>query len=199
MHYFDKNALKLSHAHFKAHIKEGDTVIDATAGRGRDTLLLSTLVGKNGRVFAFDIQEEALRSTKALLSEHGRENVTLILDSHHKLCDHVKEAAAVVFNFGFLPGGDHTVFFRPDTSIKAIEAALSILRDDGFVSLCIYYGGDTGFEERDAILSWLQKLDQKKYTVMLQSFYNRRNCPPLFAVIEKNQTDAPFSPSAASV
>ncbi len=187
MHYFDKNALKLSHAHFKAHIKEGDTVVDATAGRGRDTLLLSELVGKRGAVFAFDIQEEAINSTKALLSENGRENVTLILDSHHKMGDYVKEAAAVVFNFGFLPCGDHSVFSHPDTSIKAIHAALSILKEDGFVSLCIYYGGDTGFEEHDAILSYLQSLDQKKYTVMLQSFYNRKNCPPLFAVIEKNR------------
>ncbi len=187
MHYFDKNALKLSHAHFRAHIKEGDTVIDATAGRGRDTLLLSELVGKSGKVFAFDIQEEAICSTKALLSENERDNVTLILDSHHKMAGYVQEAAAVVFNFGFLPGGDHSVFSHPDTSIKAIDASLSILKEDGFVSLCIYYGGDTGFEERDGILSYLQNLNQKKYTVMLQSFFNRRNCPPLFAVIEKNR------------
>ncbi|MBE7025316.1 MAG: methyltransferase domain-containing protein [Ruminococcaceae bacterium] len=187
MHYYDKNALKLSHAHFKEHIREGATVIDATAGRGRDTLLLSTLVGRDGKVFAFDIQEEAIRSSRELLAAHDRENVTLILDSHHKLCDYVKEADAVVFNFGFLPGGDHSVFSRPDTSIRAIRAALSILKADGFVSLCIYYGGDTGFEERDALLAFLSGLDQKQYTVMLQSFYNRKNCPPLFAVIEKNK------------
>lgn len=188
MHYYDKNALKLSHAHMEAHIKEGDTVIDATAGRGRDTLLLSELVGKTGKVFAFDIQEEAILSTKALLAEHGKENVKLILDSHDKMCDYVSEASAVIFNFGFLPGGDHTVFSHAETSIRAIEAALSILKEDGFVSLCIYYGGDTGFAERDGILDYLGALDQKKYTVMLQSFYNRKNCPPLFAVIEKNRT-----------
>ncbi len=187
MHYFDKNALKLSHEHCSAHIKEGDTVVDATAGRGRDTLLLSRLVGDGGKVFAFDIQAEAIRSTEKLLSEHGRENVTLILDSHDKMRDYVPEAAAVVFNFGFLPGGDHTVFSQPDTSLRAIEAALSILKEDGFVSLCMYYGGDTGFAEHDALLAYLQKLDPKKYTVMLQSFYNRPNCPPLFAVIEKNR------------
>ncbi|MBQ7033154.1 MAG: methyltransferase domain-containing protein [Clostridia bacterium] len=194
MNYFDKNALKLSHAHFRAHIKEGDTVIDATAGRGRDTLLLSTLVGDRGKVFAFDIQEEAISSTRTLLTAHGRKNVTLIHDSHHKLCSYVNEAAAVVFNFGFLPGGDHSVFSRPDTSIKAIDAALSILKEDGFVSLCIYYGGDTGFEEHDAILAHLQSLDPPKYTVMLQSFFNRKNCPPLFAIIEKNRVPAACLP-----
>ena len=100
---------------------------------------------------------------------------------------YVQKADAVVFNFGFLPGGDHSVFSQSETSLRAINAALDILTENGFISLCIYYGGDTGFAERDAILAYLEALDQKKYTVMLQSFYNRQNCPPLFAVIEKNR------------
>ena len=104
------------------------------------------------------------------------------------MAKYVETCDAVVFNFGFLPGGDHTIFSHSETSIKALDAALSILREDGFISLCIYYGGDTGFEERDGILAYLKTLDQKKYTVMLQSFYNRKNCPPLFAIIEKNRT-----------
>ena len=186
MHYRDKNALKISHIHFREHIKTGDTVVDATAGRGRDTLLLSELVGNTGKVYAFDIQEEAIAATRALLSENKRNNVTLLLENHENIANYINEADAVIFNFGFLPGGDHTLFSKPDTSINAINAALAILKDDGFVSLCIYYGGNTGYEERDAILDYLSALDPKKYTVMLQSFLNRKNCPPLFALIEKN-------------
>lgn len=187
MTYFDKNALKLSHEHMKANIKEGDTVIDATAGRGRDTLLLSELVGDSGHVFAFDIQKDAIDSTRALLEENGRCNALLINESHHLMAKYVNKAKAVVFNLGFLPGGDHSIFSHSDTSIKAIDAALSIIDDDGFVSICSYYGGDTGFEERDALLYYLENLDQQKYTVMLQSFHNRKNCPPLFIIIEKNR------------
>lgn len=187
MTYYNKNALKLSHAHMKAHVKPGDTVIDATAGKGRDTLLLSELVGENGHVYAFDIQKDAIDATTQLLDTHNRKNVTLLLESHEKMKNHVQKANAIVFNFGFLPGGDHSIFSHSETSIRAIDAALDILTEDGFVSLCIYYGGDTGFAERDAILTHLEALDQKKYTVMLQSFYNRKNCPPLFAIIEKNR------------
>lgn len=187
MTYSDKNALKLAHAHIRAHIKEGDIAVDATAGKGRDTLLLSELVGDTGHVYAFDIQKAAVDATRTLLESHGKTNVTLLLESHDRLCDYVQSANAVVFNFGFLPGGDHSVFSQSETSIRAIEAALDILTEDGFVSLCIYYGGDTGFEERDSILAFLEGLDQKRYTVMLQSFFNRKNCPPLFAVIEKNK------------
>lgn len=186
MTYYDKNALKLSHEHLKAHINTGDTVIDATMGRGRDTLLLSNLVGDTGKVFAFDIQKEAIDSTEALLKEHNRTNVTLICDSHHKMGEYVHNAKCVVFNLGFLPGGDHSIFSHSDTSIKAIEEALKIIPSDGFVSVCSYYGGDTGFEEKDNLLAFLENLDQKKYTVMLQSFHNRKGCPPLFIIIEKN-------------
>lgn len=187
MNYYDKNALKLSHAHMRTHVRPGSIVVDATAGKGRDTLLLSELVGENGHVYAFDIQSAAIVATRALLDAHNKTNATLLLESHDKMANYVSEADAIVFNFGFLPGGDHRVFSHGDTSIRALEAALSILKPDGFISLCIYYGGDTGFEERDSILQYLAALDAKKYTVMLQSFYNRPNCPPLFAIIEKNR------------
>lgn len=187
MTYFDKNALKLSHEYLKFHVKRGDTMVDATMGRGRDTLLLATLVGDTGKVYSFDIQQEALDSTRLLLKENDISNVQLILDSHHKIRDYVKDSKGVVFNLGFLPGGDHSIFSHSDTSIKAIEASLDIIKDDGFVCICSYYGGDTGFEEKDNLLNYLASLDQSRFTVMLQSFHNRKGCPPLFIVIEKNR------------
>ncbi len=186
MTYYDKNALKLSHEYLKSRICKGDTVVDATMGRGRDTLLLAHLVGDCGYVYSFDIQPEALRSTKELLDSDNISNVKLILDSHSNISDYVQKAKCVVFNLGFLPGGDHSIFSHSDTSIPAIESSLNLLCDDGFITICSYYGGDTGFEERDNLLKYLSSLDQKKYTVMLHSFFNRKGCPPLFIVIEKN-------------
>ena len=50
------NALGLSHQFMAAHISEGAFCIDATAGKGRDTLFLCGLVGESGRVLAMDIQ-----------------------------------------------------------------------------------------------------------------------------------------------
>ena len=186
MTYYDKNALKLSHKLLQERLNKGDIAVDATMGRGRDTLLLSSLVGSEGYVYAFDIQEEAITSTQKLLEENNRTNVKLILDSHHNMKTYVQNAKCVVFNFGFLPGGDHSIFSHSETSIKAIEASLDIIPSDGFISICSYSGGDTGFEERDALLDYLKQLDSKKYTVMLHSFFNRPNCPPLFITIEKN-------------
>lgn len=55
------------------------------------------------------------------------------------------------------------------------------------MTICLYYGGDSGYAEHDALLEYLARLDAKKYTVMVQQFYNRPNCPPVFIVIEKNR------------
>ena len=187
MTYYDKNTIKLCHCHLTSRIKEGYTVIDATSGRGRDTLLLSKLVGDRGKVYAFDIQEEAIESTRQLLEENGRKNVTLILDSHEKMRNYVKEAQCVVFNFGYLPGSDHKIFSHADTSVRAIGEALEVISDDGFVCICSYYGGDTGFEEKEAVMEYLRGLDQMKYTVMMLDFINRKGCPPILYVVEKNR------------
>ena len=127
MTYYDKNALKLSHEYIRAHIKEGDIAVDATAGRGRDTLLLCTLTGSSGKVFSFDIQNDALLSTRTLLDEHNITNATLILDSHHKLRDYVKSAKGVVFNFGFLPGGDHSIFSHSEYNFENSFSLISNL------------------------------------------------------------------------
>ena len=48
-------------------ISEGDIAIDATMGNGYDTKYLAEKVGNDGFVYSFDIQEEALKSTKKKL------------------------------------------------------------------------------------------------------------------------------------
>ena len=85
----------------------------------------------------------------------------------------------MVFNLGYLPGGDHAVATKADTTLRAAEQALELLKPGGVVSLCIYSGGDTGYEERDTLLSWLRELDPRRWLVIVNCYYNRRNDPPL--------------------
>lgn len=175
--------------HFmELQIKPGDLCIDATAGNGHDTLFLSQLTGSAGRVLAFDIQQTALDSTKMRLKKHGApENVTLLLDSHSHMKNYTQPntVSCIVFNFGYLPSGDHTIATRSDTSIPAVSQGLDLLKKDGLMSLCIYSGGDSGFEERDALLEYLKTLDPKKYLVILSCYYNRPNHPPIPILIRK--------------
>ena len=91
----------------------------------------------------------------------------------------------VVFNFGWLPGGDHNICTRTQSSLSAIEQGLELLEEGGIMSLSIYYGKNNGFEERDAILEYLKQLDIRTYSVLVSQFYNRPNCPPISATIFK--------------
>ena len=182
------SALDIIHKVLREHIKPGDICIDATAGRGKDTLFLAGLVGDSGQVTAFDIQEAAVESTRALLHENGMDSrARVILDSHANMADYAEPGtvSAITFNFGWLPGGDHNIFTHPESSIAAINAGLPLLRDEGIMTLIIYYGRETGFAERDALLSFLPTVDSDIYTVVEMPFVNRKNCPPIPIIILK--------------
>ncbi|WP_312643472.1 class I SAM-dependent methyltransferase [Hydrogenoanaerobacterium sp.] len=182
------NTLGLAHKFIAEHVKPGDFCIDATAGRGGDTAFLCGLVGDTGKVLAFDIQEDAVQSTRALIHEKGCEHIAQVLhESHSNMAAHAQAETVdcIVFNFGWLPGGNHKIFTQAETSIAAIEQGLQLLRHGGVMSLCIYYGGESGFEERDALLEYLKDIDSKTYTVLLTQFYNRPNNPPMAAFIIK--------------
>ena len=176
------------HHFLKEHVHSGDFCIDATMGNGHDTTLLCQLVGEKGTVLAFDIQELAYKNTLKRLQEAGvSENYQLILDSHSHMNQYADADSVncIVFNFGYLPGGDHNLSTKATSSITAIEQGLTLLKKSGFMSLCIYSGGDSGFEERDALLSYLKELDPKKYLVILSSYYNRPKNPPIPVLIWK--------------
>ena len=186
----DLNSLVLSHIILSNHIREGAFCIDATAGRGRDTAFLCSLAGGTGTVYAFDIQQEALDSTQRLLSENRYKTRTkLILDSHSNVSQYAEAESvdAIVFNFGWLPGGDHGMFTMPETSIEAIHSGLTLLKVGGIMTLGIYYGGESGFAERDALLSFLPTIDYRRFTVTVTTFCNRPNNPSILAVIIKDE------------
>jgi len=181
------NALGMARQMAKDHIEQGDTVIDATAGRGRDTLLLSNLVGKTGRVFSFDIQEEAIASSKELFDKNKLfNNVTFILDNHEMMLKHIEEKVSfVMFNLGYLPGGDHSIGTEKESTINAISASLGLLGKNGFIVIVVYHGGDTGYEERDAVIRFAETLNQHEYIVRMSRFINQRGDPPILICIQK--------------
>lgn len=63
------SVLSMAHKLVEERVREGDAVVDATVGGGNDTLFLARLVGASGRVYGFDIQEEALARAKRRLTE----------------------------------------------------------------------------------------------------------------------------------
>ncbi len=94
--------------------------------------------------------------------------------------------AFCVAGYSWLPKGDHNIFTQKETSIEAIQKGLKLLKNGGIMTLIIYYGRETGFEERDALLEFLPTLDNRKYTVIEMPFVNRPNCPPIPIIIIKD-------------
>lgn len=170
------------------HVHPGAFCIDATMGNGNDTELLCRLAGPSSSVLAFDIQPEAIAHTNARLEAafpDGPRNDRLILDSHARLADYASPESAdcIVFNLGYLPGGDHHIATKTQTTLRALEQSLTLLKKGGLLSVCIYSGGDTGFEEKDAVLDWLSRLDPRCYLVLVTQYYNRPNNPPIPAAV----------------
>ncbi len=175
-------AVQLAHEFLSAHVKQGDFCIDCTAGRGNDTLFLCQLVGKNGRVVSMDIQNEAIGATEKLIKEKGFESICRVVKDSHANVDRYaqeNEISAIVFNFGWLPGGNHNIYTQTESSIEAIEKCLKLLKVGGIMSLSVYYGRETGFEEKEAILKYVSSLPVWKFTVLVSEFSNRPNCPPI--------------------
>ena len=183
------SALGIVHKILKMHIKPGDFCIDATAGNGHDSVYLCELTGKEGKLLAMDIQQSAVDSTAANLAEHGFSGMSTVVCTSHSDIDKYAEpnsADCIVFNFGWLPGGSHDVFTRAETSIPAIKKSLDILKPGGLLSLCVYYGRNNGYSERDTIMEFVSSLPGAQYNVMKCDFLNRFNDPPFPIFIVKD-------------
>ena len=180
--------LQLIHDVVSRHLSLGGCAIDATAGRGYDTAFLCGLVGETGDVLAMDIQAEAVESTRRLLAERGL-RAQVVLDSHANMADYRRADSVdcIMFNLGYLPKGDHTVYTMFESTRAAVLAGLSLLRVGGLMTIGIYYGGDSGYAERDALLPFLEGLDDSRYQVVVARFHNWHGDPPIPVFIRKLQ------------
>lgn len=184
---FGKKMVDYVHELFEENLNEGDSAVDATMGNGYDTLKLCECVGAKGRVYAFDIQKEALdRTRERLLNNHMEGRAELILASHDKIEDYVKEdIQAFVFNLGYLPKGDIKVITKTDTTILAIKQCLNRLSPGGIGAILTYWGHPGGEDEKNHVDKLLQMLPAKKYEVLRLENHNRAHTPPVLYMLKK--------------
>ncbi len=167
------------------HLKQGDVAVDFTMGNGHDTEFLSFTVGETGKVYAFDIQEGALISTKKHLEEVGApQNYTLIHDSHHNVKNYVKEPfKAGMFNLGWLPGGDKSITTLRETTLPAISAAIDLMDRDAILNVAVYPGHEEGDAEGKMICEYLASISRYKICATKVNILNSPTSP-YFIVIE---------------
>lgn len=182
-----RGPVPLSHLLLRQFVRRGDTAVDATCGNGNDTLLLAELTGASGRVWAFDIQEEAVGQTAGRLAAAGLAGrVEIIRSGHECMAEHVgADVAAVVFNLGYLPGGDRTIITRPETTLSALEQALTILKPGGILAVTVYPGHGGGGHERRTVDAWATGRDPRKYHSWRMGQVNVPTTAPYFIMVQK--------------
>lgn len=178
---------------FKTLINEGDVVVDATAGRGRDTLFLAECVGPSGLVYAFDIQIEAINSTTELLGKHQLlDRVRLVHGDHSRLMSEIRgPIKAAMFNLGYMPSGDHQITTKPNTTVRAVHEALKQLTIKGVLAATVYQGHQGSTNEAEALVHYVEALPKKSYSVLQGSYINQAKSAPYWIMIQKNWGDSP--------
>ena len=168
-------------------IRTGDTAIDATCGNGNDTLLLAEIVGVSGRVWAFDIQSEAIAETARKLSEAGYlDRVKLVQSGHENMAQVVRgNVNGIIFNLGYLPGGDHTIVTCAGTTVTAMEQSLKLLTGRGVLAITVYPGHTGGEIEQRAVTDWATVCDPKAFHVWRMGQLNVAPGAPHFIMIQK--------------
>lgn len=188
------SVLSFAHKCVLERIRPGDTVVDATIGTGADTAFLCETVGEKGALYAFDIQQQALdRAAERIGRLSGvPHRLRLLLLSHADMREaippeHHGQISAVMFNLGYLPGGDKQIITRPESTIPALDAAVSLLKAGGIVTVVLYPGHEGGRGEADRVEQWAQELPDAEYQAIVYRFTNKSGIAPYVIAVEKRK------------
>lgn len=176
-------------------ISDGDTVIDATVGNGHDALFLARRVGDAGSVVGFDVQPDAVDKTRALLSQSSASDgvdyssrVTLHTSCHSRVGEYCQaEISVAMFNLGYLPNSDKSVITQKETTLKALETCLALLKPKGLLTIVCYPGHEGGEDEASAVNHWARDLDSAQYSVLKAVPHNPRTQAPYLIGIQKGR------------
>ena len=180
-----KWVIEFAHELAKEKVNINDTCVDMTIGNGNDTLLLCKL---SKFVYGFDIQNQALENTSALLKENKCDNYKLILDSHEFIDNYISEKVKLfIYNLGYLPSGDKAITTLYESTINSLNKALYLLDNKGIIIMVVYPGHEQGLIESVKVLEYVKTLPQKEYDVVKYEFINQINNPPFVIVIERKK------------
>lgn len=182
-----RGAVTLCRYFLSERVRQGDRVLDATCGNGNDTLLLARLVGETGKVWAFDIQPEALRATDSLLAGAGCSGWVELVEAGHERLDEFVEGPlrAAVFNLGFLPGGEKACTTLPETTITALAKAAELVAPGGLLLIALYPGHPGGREECNAVEAWATSLSPGMFNAWCHRQLNRSLSAPYLVLVER--------------
>lgn len=167
----------------------GDIAIDATVGNGHDTVFLAEKISPSGHVYGFDIQQAAIDSTRDKFRQtHTSDCLTLIHASHADMGEKIPvqfhgKIRVIMFNLGYLPGGDKSVITRTGSTLTALAIASRILASNGIITLLAYPGHQGGDLETDQVEKWCGQLDTTQFeSRTIYSTEHKDTAPRLFVI-----------------
>lgn len=161
-------------------------IADMTMGNGNDSYKLLEAFPK-AKLFAFDIQDQALVKTREKLNNFDEVSFKLIKDSHENIDKYIDRLDIFIFNFGYLPGSDKTITTLSDSSLRAVKKALELLRPLGIGFMVFYPGHKEGRIEYELAKEYLAKLDQKLFNVFEINMINQASNPAILIGVEKRK------------
>jgi 16S rRNA C1402 N4-methylase RsmH len=198
--HFTVEAQERIRRHAEAAFAESREIlaIDATAGNGFDTLFLATLVGQRGLVVAVDRQVSAIEATRAKLGDNQLlERAKLIVGCHSHLLEYLNDPELVrrvdltkgeesykskglgidiaMFNLGYLPLGDKSIITQAETTLRAFDQVIALLRSDGILSVISYPGHDGGSEEHRSVCDWFHRRSDELHLEVFRDESNPRS------------------------
>eukprot|EP00752_Nemacystus_decipiens_P001247 g1246.t1 len=193
---WSRNHPAASHSHM-AHLLwrqvagPGDTVIDCTAGNGHDSLeLAKTIALKDGlgSLYIMDVQERALDATRerlrSELGEMALKRSTLINGNFRDMPPELEPMSVqlVVYNLGWLPGGDKSITTKLEDTLESIKAAKGLVNHGGMISVMLYRGHAEGKRESEAVREYAAGLAHSQWRVFVHERINRPDAPELLTV-----------------
>lgn len=182
------NLTEVAHALWAPYLRRGAVAVDATGGRGLDALFIARTIGADGCLTVYDIQEEAIRDTKARLesslAEEERPRLMMRCKCHSRMLEDVapRSVDLTCFNLGYLPRGDKSIRTREETSTAAVLAACQAVKPGGAVSVMCYVGHEGGPEEYHGVREAIQSLSPQEFTCLELTLTNRPTAPILTLV-----------------
>ncbi|MBA3722409.1 MAG: class I SAM-dependent methyltransferase [Parachlamydiaceae bacterium] len=185
--------LDLTHQYWKKLIQQGDSVIDATCGNGKDTLCLAqlTLAEGKGIIYAMDIQKQALDSARHYLSMHLSPqqflDIEFILGCHSQFPVEIKPLTIklIVYNLGYLPGGDKKQTTQMESTLKSLESAKNLIAPGGVLCITCYPGHDAGAIEEEGLMIFAANLPNTEWSCCHHRWLNREKSPSLLLLQKK--------------
>ena len=159
----------LAQAFIAPALSPGGYAVDATVGNGHDSLFLARSIGPEGHLFGFDVQASAIDLTFRRLRQVELDaGVSLFHEGHERLAERLAgeyggRIQAIMFNLGYLPGGDKGVTTRSETTLAALQACEALLMPGGRLTILAYTGHPGGEREAETVELWLNGLDPAQW------------------------------------